>query len=105
VMARNGSGGRKLRHTRLVLFCAVLALPSLTAAQTIFDVSGSIPESNGTVATFSGDPYRVGPEQHRHGHRKLGHSDASYRQREHCASSLYIHSNKFLFLPIPGRGI
>jgi hypothetical protein len=54
VMARNGSGRRMLRHTRLVLFCAVLALPSLTASQTIFDVSGSIPESNGTVATFSG---------------------------------------------------
>lgn len=48
------NGGRILRLTRLALFCAVLALPSLTAAQTILDVSGSVPESNGTVATFSG---------------------------------------------------
>jgi hypothetical protein len=40
-----------LRLSRTMMFCVVLALPSLTVAQTIFDLSGTIEGTKGY--TFS----------------------------------------------------
>lgn len=39
---------------RAALITSMLCLPNLSVAQTIFDVSGSLSQPNGTVATFSG---------------------------------------------------
>lgn len=50
-----------MRHLRSVLFLVVLCFPSLTVAQTIFDVSGTIALANGdTLGGLSGSFYLDG---------------------------------------------